>query len=657
MYVLQEGGGCQGGVPDHPIGIYKVNSDGTTTLVADLGTFYKNHPVTTPDLSDFLPEGNAFSMTAMGGNLYVAEANHEEIDKVDPATGTITRLVDFSQEPWLGPTGITSYNGSIYFGDLAEFPVVPGSAGIFKLNADGTTTKVVGGLSAVTGLAAGPDGSMYATELSAVAGGPKPNTGAVVRVSPNGTITTVATGLNFPTGLALAPTGGLYVSNNSEAAPPGSGQILWVPAQTVMASGLNYPRGLAVGPDGAVYVSYAGSTTYVKPTGPCAASPFTGAATGAGVAKVAGSAVTNAVTDLPAAFSSELGNTGATDVAFIGSQMYVLEEASGCFSDTPNRPGGVYKVNADGTTTLVANLDQYYLTHPVTTPDLSDFSPLGNVFGMTAMNGKLYIAEANHEEIDQVDPATGTITRLLDFSQEPWLGPTGIAAYNGNIYFGDLTEFPAVPGAAGIFRLNADGTVTKVVSGLTAVTGLAIGSDGTMYVTELTTVAGGPVPGTGAVVKISPNHTMTSLASGLNFPTGIDITPDGGLAVSNNSEAAPPGSGQVVYVPTVQANAGNVPQVTQGSSFTVNWTSKTAGNGMVLFGTGPGCTGLVEVATADRGAGTTSHTVTVTGNDLPGTVGDVGIQQGQTYWYETVVAGQTADNNGGTCYSVTIPDP
>jgi hypothetical protein len=50
--------------------------------------------------------------------------------------------------------------------------------------------------------------------------------------------------------------------------------------------------------------------------------------------------------------------------------------------------------------------------------------------------------------------------------------------------------------------------------------------------------------------------------------------------------------------------------------------------------------------------------VVVTGNDLPGTVGDIGIQQGQTYWYEIVMAGSsTPDNNEGTCYSVTVPDP
>ena len=92
--------------------------------------------------------------------------------------------------------------------------------------------------------------------------------------------------------------------------------------------------------------------------------------------------------------------------------------------------------------------------------------------------------------------------------------------------------------------------------------------------------------------------------------------------------------------------------------FQVSFQSSKPGQGMVYFGSGPGCQGLVEVATRDLGNGTTSHTVLVLGNDLPGTVGDNGIIPGVTYWYEVVTSGpsgQEIDNNGGQCYSVTIP--
>jgi hypothetical protein len=92
--------------------------------------------------------------------------------------------------------------------------------------------------------------------------------------------------------------------------------------------------------------------------------------------------------------------------------------------------------------------------------------------------------------------------------------------------------------------------------------------------------------------------------------------------------------------------------------FTVSFTSTQPGQGYIEFGTGPGCQGLVETATRDAGAGTTSHLVLVVGNDLPGSIGDNGILPGVTYYYRTLTqtsSGVELDDNGGACYSVTIP--
>jgi hypothetical protein len=48
----------------------------------------------------------------------------------------------------------------------------------------------------------------------------------------------------------------------------------------------------------------------------------------------------------------------------------------------------------------------------------------------------------------------------------------------------------------------------------------------------------------------------------------------------------------------------------------------------------------------------------VTGNDLPGTVGNIGLTPGTTYWYEVVTldkgGGYEIDNNGGSCYAATV---
>lgn len=93
--------------------------------------------------------------------------------------------------------------------------------------------------------------------------------------------------------------------------------------------------------------------------------------------------------------------------------------------------------------------------------------------------------------------------------------------------------------------------------------------------------------------------------------------------------------------------------------FMVAFTSVTPGNGEVLFGSGPGCNGLVEVATRDlQPPGGMTHIVYVTGNDLPGTVGDAGILPGNPYSYATVTvssSGTQTDTNGGACYTADQP--
>lgn len=114
---------------------------------------------------------------------------------------------------------------------------------------------------------------------------------------------------------------------------------------------------------------------------------------------------------------------------------------------------------------------------------------------------------------------------------------------------------------------------------------------------------------------------------------------------------------QVTAFPLVTPLATAQSNGTSGS-FVVSFSSAQPGQGEVYFGSGPGCTGLVEVATQDRTAGTTTHTVHVTGNDMPGTVGDNGIQPGMTYSYKVVTvtkSGTETDDNNGTCYSVTVP--
>lgn len=152
-------------------------------------------------------------------------------------------------------------------------------------------------------------------------------------------------------------------------------------------------------------------------------------------------------------------------------------------------------------------------------------------------------------------------------------------------------------------------------------------------------------------------HPLYTFALDFAGTDGQGITSYGATSHLMQTSGIPsqvaPTERSVVAIPQITSDAAGT-----SASFVVAFTSSSPGQSMVLFGSVPGCSGLVEVGTADTGAGTHSHNLVVTGNDLPGTIGDIGIQPGATYSFEVVTvtaAGVVVDDNGGNCYSVTIP--
>jgi predicted lipoprotein with Yx(FWY)xxD motif len=207
----------------------------------------------------------------------------------------------------------------------------------------------------------------------------------------------------------------------------------------------------------------------------------------------------------------------------------------------------------------------------------------------------------------------------------------------------------------------------------------------TLY--ELTSETGGKIHCAGGCLKFWPplllpaGTTAPTGGTGVGGTLGVITRSDGTQQVTYNGfplyhfafDKAPGdtnGNGIVAFEglwvaaqPTSGGSSLALPRVARSglgmtASFAVSFASAQAGQGEVYFGSGPGCSGLVEIATEDLYPGKTNHTVVVSGNDFPGTVGDNGIQPGATYWFEVLTVSSTGvqmDNNGGNCYSVTIP--
>src|SRR5216117_1391008 len=329
---------------------------------------------------------------------------------------------------------------------------------------------------------------------------------------------------------------------------------------TVFATGLNNPRGLKFGPDGNLYVAEGGIGGADSTEGCCEqvippVGPYTGSVTGSRISKIDANGVrTTAVDNLPSSqTSANLGNliSGAADVAFIGDTLYILLAGAGCshgVPQVPEMPNGVIRVNADGTLDLIANLSAFVMAFPVAHPEPDDFEPDGTWYSMITVGGNLYAVEPNHGELDKITPE-GQISRVSDISaSQGHIVPTAIA-YRGNFYVGNLNTFPVVPGSSKIYKITPSGNVSVFAEGLTAILGVVFDGRARMYVLETSTAAGDPTPFTGKVIRVDPSGHQTEIASGLFFPTGMTLGPDGALYVSNVGFGPPPaGLGEILRI-------------------------------------------------------------------------------------------------------------
>ena len=338
-------------------------------------------------------------------------------------------------------------------------------------------------------------------------------------------VSVFATGLNDPRGIAFGPDQHLYVAEAGQ----GGGTLSTIGD----CAQIQPPLGPAVG-------GTTGRILEFAPTG--------------GYAVVADGLPS---TEAQAQVGGD--RQGVADLTFIGNHLLALEAGAGCSHGHIDANNGIFNVDRDGVS-MLTDLSAWLLANPgakgAENPRNPDYEPDGTWYSMVFENGRLYTVEPNHGLLVSVQPTDGRVQLVNElyttFGDHTY---TALAADRGDLYVGTLGRIVFGPGgpdltqsfAAGIYRLSRDGSATQVASGLHAVLGLAFDQQHRLYALQSPIF----VPGTGSLVRVNSDGSLEPIVTGLTFPSSLTRGPDEAFYISTCGYHCAPGQGGILRV-TVQ---------------------------------------------------------------------------------------------------------
>jgi len=179
----------------------------------------------------------------------------------------------------------------------------------------------------------------------------------------------------------------------------------------------------------------------------------------------------------PKAFQGDVG--GAVDVAFIGRTAYVLVTlVSGAifgepFGD-PEAKNGLYRIERDGTHTLVADIGQWSIDNP---PQPAFFVDTGVQFSLQRHRGGFLVTDGHHNRVLWVD-RHGSIHEFATFGN---VVPTGLETTGGHVFVTQMGPIPHRPEDGKVVAVRAGREPFELASGASMLIDVEHGPRGRLY--------------------------------------------------------------------------------------------------------------------------------------------------------------------------------
>lgn len=332
----------------------------------------------------------------------------------------------------------------------------------------------------------------------------------------------IASGLDNPRGLAIGPDGAVYVA---QAGRGGSGPCITNSANSHVCYGAT---------SAITRITPFGTYDVVRRL-PSLAPPPGDPAAG-----------TEAVGAVDLVFDGRFGG-----VAVVGLGANPALRAS--LGPAGARFGRLVKFNIFGASTFDEDVAAYEAAN---NPDggLVDSNP----YGLAVVPSGLAVADAGANDLLLVRSSGISTAAVFPAVMVPFgppgnmvpmqAVPTSVArGRDGALYVGQLTGFPFPPGGASVFSVFPGGVPTVFASELTNIIDVAVGRGGALYVLQISAnglLSGNPL---GRLVRVAADGTRTEIAPGaLISPGGLALGADGSIYVSRF--ATLPGAGDVVRI-------------------------------------------------------------------------------------------------------------